>query len=233
MKIPKIIHQIWSGINEPLPKHFSILGETWKRDYPSWKYQFWDNKRMNSFILKYYPQYWKTYNSFPYDVQRWDAIRYLILDRIGGMYVDFDYESLEPIDKLIKDKTCCFSQEPQLHCNMINKSHVFNNALMLSIPDHPFIKKVIQHVFSEKAPVIQPISKAACIMNTTGPWMLLNQYEHLAEQEKREIYLIPYRYVTPFDMHQAQLVRNGIETEELEICLQDAYAVHYYFGGWH
>lgn len=33
-EVPKIIHQIWSGINEPLPTQFKLLGETWKRDYP-------------------------------------------------------------------------------------------------------------------------------------------------------------------------------------------------------
>jgi mannosyltransferase OCH1-like enzyme len=100
-KIPKIIHQIWSGIDESLPEHFKILGETWKEHHPAWKYEFWDNDRMNIFVRENYPNYWDAYNRFLYNVQRWDAIRYLILDRIGGMYVDFDYESLEPLDMLL------------------------------------------------------------------------------------------------------------------------------------
>ncbi|WP_246867052.1 glycosyltransferase [Parabacteroides distasonis] len=33
-------------------------------------------------------------------MQRWDAIRYLILYRMGGMYVDFDYQSLERMENL-------------------------------------------------------------------------------------------------------------------------------------
>ena len=37
-KIPSIIHQIWSGVDGPLPEHFRVLGETWKRDYPNWEY---------------------------------------------------------------------------------------------------------------------------------------------------------------------------------------------------
>ena len=91
-EIPKIIHQIWSGIDGPLPKHFEVLGDTWKKHHPDWEYRLWDNQKMNDFVLSYYPQYWKTYNSFRYNVQRWDAIRYLILDTIGGLYVDFDSE---------------------------------------------------------------------------------------------------------------------------------------------
>jgi hypothetical protein len=50
IEIPKIIHQIWSGLDEPLPKYFKSLGETWKENHPNhpnWKYEFWDNNRMN------------------------------------------------------------------------------------------------------------------------------------------------------------------------------------------
>ena len=48
-KIPSIIHQIWSGVDGPLPEHFRVLGETWKRDYPNWEYKLWDNRMMNEF----------------------------------------------------------------------------------------------------------------------------------------------------------------------------------------
>ena len=84
-RIPKIIHQVWSGIDEPLPKHFKTLGESWKSDYPEWEYVVWDNQKMNDFIQSNYPEYWELYQAFPYNLQRWDVIRYLILDKIGGM----------------------------------------------------------------------------------------------------------------------------------------------------
>jgi mannosyltransferase OCH1-like enzyme len=114
-EIPKIIHQIWSGIEEPLPEYFRILGETWKEHHPTWKYELWDNERMTGFIRTYYPQHWEIYQKYPYNVQRWDAIRYLILYKIGGMYVDFDSECLKPHDELFTGKTCCFSMEPEEH----------------------------------------------------------------------------------------------------------------------
>lgn len=232
--IPRIIHQIWSGIDEPLPLHFKILGDTWRRDYPDWEYIQWDNKMMNNFIIENYPQYLDIYNRFPYNVQRWDAIRYLILEKMGGMYVDFDYESIKSIESLVKNKECCFSQEPEFHCQMINKPIVFNNALMLSAPNHVFIRSIIDEVFSEKALCPKEgESKGAYIVNSTGPWMLLRLYEMLMPIEQKEIYLIPYKYVTPFDMNQAKMVRSGVLSDELEKCLDEAYAVHYFFGGWY
>lgn len=233
MKIPQIIHQIWSEKREPLPECFRILGDTWKRDYPDWQHILWNDNTMKEFVSLHYPQYLNIYNSFPYDVQRWDAVRYLILEKMGGMYVDTDYESIMPMDEILFGKTCCFAEEPELHRKSVNKSFAFNNALMACIPNHPFIRKVIETVYSEEMLSFPSEPKNKCVFTTTGPWMLMTQYEHLKEKERQEIFLIPYRYVTPFDIYQAQYVRMGVENEELEACLEEAYAVHYFFSGWY
>lgn len=233
-EIPKIIHQIWSGISEPLPEYFRVLGETWKEHYPEWEYMFWDNNRMNGFVQEYYPEYWGIYNKYPYDVQRWDAIRYLILDKIGGMYVDFDYESIKPIDELIRGKLCCFALEPSSHSNAFGRQkeeQVFNNALMLSVPQHSFMQKIIKTVFSEKMLSCKD-SKDLCVLNTTGPLIISDLYYELPLQEKEDIYLIPAAYVTPFNLPQANRFRMGEISEELENCLEEAYAVHYFFSNW-
>lgn len=70
------------------------------------------------------------------------------------------------------------------------------------------------------------------ILNTTGPLMLSHLYQTLSPEEQSEIYLIPAKYVTPFDTFQIVQVKQGIENEELEECLKDAYAVHYFSGLW-
>jgi len=232
MQLPKIIHQIWSGVKEPLPERFRVLGETWKEHYPSWEYIFWDNEKMNRFILNSYPQCWDIYNKYPFNVQRWDAIRYLILYKIGGMYVDFDYESIKPLDELLEEKTCCFALEPQSYCFMFKKRIMFNNALMFSTPGHPFMKKIIDAVFSENMLKYDTSSKNNCVLNTTGPWTLIDLYNNLSSKEKEDIYLIPSKYVTPFDGFQSYLFLKGEMGPDLENCLEEAYAVHYYFSGW-
>ena len=233
--IPKTIHQIWSGISEPLPEHFRLLGETWKEHYPDWEYEFWDNNKMNQFIQDHYPQYRDIYNRFPYNVQRWDAIRYLILDKIGGMYVDFDYESICNMEELLGDKSCCFALEPESHFSALGrtkKEPVFNNALMLSEPEHPFMKRIIDTVFSEKM-IAHKDPKMTAVLNTTGPWMISDLYYFdSTKQEQDNVYLIPAHYVTPFTVEQSRRCRWGETSEELANCLNEAYAVHYFWGGW-
>ena len=238
--IPKIIHQVWEGLVDPLPEIYVNLSKTWKQHYPQWSYELWDKQRMDSFIETHYPQYMHMYRSFPYHVQRWDAIRYLILDKIGGMYVDFDYESIEPLDNLIMDKTCCFAMEPESHCRIFGKNLMFNNALMLCVPGHPFMQNIIETVFSESLQkTVMEVSatyldkkrrKNYIVLNSTGPWLLMKLYGQLTENEKNDVYLIPDKYVTPFDVDQAGLVVKGAYTEELNQCLAEAYAVHYFFG---
>ncbi len=228
-EIPKIIHQIWSGINEPLPPRFKLLGETWKRDYPAWQYEFWDNQRINTFIQEHYPQYWYVYCKFQYNVQRWDAIRYLILDRIGGMYVDFDYESIKPMDDLIEGRTCCFALEKDF---ISNHFRIFNNALMISTPEHPFIQRIVKYVFSKTIFSYEHAPKNMTVFNTTGPYALIRLYESLTEDEKENIYLIPSEYVSPFTGIEAEEVRLGVKRQGLEDCLENAYAVHYFFSEW-
>jgi len=74
--------------------------------------------------------------------------------------------------------------------------------------------------------------KHHCVMNTTGPWRLIDLYSKLEEKEKEEVYLIPAKYVSPFDGFQAELFRLGEKDDELEEALNDAYAVHYFFSDW-
>ena len=62
--------------------------------------------------------------------------------------------------------------------------------------------------------------------------MVSNLYEKLQEVEKIQISLIPAKYVTPFDSMQIQLVKAGVINDELEKCLDEAYAIHYFTNLW-
>jgi hypothetical protein len=70
------------------------------------------------------------------------------------------------------------------------------------------------------------------MLKTTGPLLLSDVYENLTPEEKETVYLIPAKNVTPFDVEQIKLVKAGIKNKELEKCLQEAYAVHYFTYAW-
>ena len=64
--IPRIIHQVWEGRTEYLGETFQALGETWKKCNPNWKYEFWDEYRMDSFIYDHFPEMVDVYFGYPY-----------------------------------------------------------------------------------------------------------------------------------------------------------------------
>ena len=187
---------------------------------------------MNNFICDYYPQYRDTYQSFQYDVQRWDAIRYLILNKMGGLYIDFDSECMRPHDELFHGKTCCFSMEPENHRLRFNKTVYFSNALIACIPEHPFIKKIIETVFSyiPKTGKLSLERRFMEVMTTTGPLALVDIYEQYPDKE--QVFFIPAKQIAPFDVVEAKLIRQGYESEEFDNRLQDAYSIHYFFSDW-
>lgn len=230
--IPKIIHQVWSEKYKPLPSFFQTLAQTWKDMYPDWEYIYWDEKKMDDYIREEYHQYYDFYYQLPFDAQRWDMIRFLILDKMGGMHVDFDYESLENMESLLEGKTCSIGLEPDVHCKSYGLKHVLNSALIASVPAHPFIKKVIERIYSGGTLNYSQKSKSSCVLNTTGPLFLSNLYLSLPPVEKNQIYLIPARHVSPFSYDQTRQVGGGVINEELEDCLKEAYAVHYFANSW-
>nr|WP_255498771.1 glycosyltransferase [Dysgonomonas sp. ZJ709] len=234
MQIPKIIHQIWSGVDESLPKHFEILSETWKEHHPSWRYIVWNNQMMNLFVQEHYPLFWDVYSAFQYNIQRWDAIRYLILDKLGGMYVDFDYECLEAHDSLLKTKICCFASEPGENGSELNgKKYFFNNALMASVPNSLFMKTIIDFVFSynrnEREKYNYP--KGFEVLITTGPIALNKLYEEY--ESKSDVYIIPSKHVSPITSGESrQILLENRTDKEIEEKFQEAYSVHYFFSEW-
>jgi mannosyltransferase OCH1-like enzyme len=151
---------------------------------------------------------------------------------MGGMYADFDYECLENMEPLLENRTCCIGLEPETHCKMYDIPYVLNGALLACAPENAYLKKVIDRIFSETAKQFNQADKPAYILHTTGPLMLSEVYENLAPEEKEPVYLIPAKHAMPFDIYQIAQLKAGVENEELENCLQEAYAVHYFSNTW-
>jgi mannosyltransferase OCH1-like enzyme len=228
MKIPRIIHQIYEDPSGA-PSDLLLLASTWKEKHPGWEYRFWNKQMMYDFLESKCPDFLPYYRSYPFKVQRWDAIRYLILYHIGGLYVDLDYECLEPLDMLLNGQSCCMGMEPTVNSRVHNKSLVVGNALMASKPKHPYMAAIIEDM-KTCFPVEYGKGDSIQIMETTGPFMVTRVYEQF--KRKREITLLPADLVTPLTMKEVWMLRRGLVTAELEEKVEKAFAIHYFFGSW-
>ena len=98
--IPKIIHYIWLG-GKPLPKIAEKCIASWKKYCPDYEIKRWDESNLNINQYKYAKD--------AYDAKRYafasDVMRFDVLYKYGGVYVDIDVEILNKIDDLLNNKS--------------------------------------------------------------------------------------------------------------------------------
>jgi len=226
--IPKIIHQIYEDPAGP-PANLLNVAESWKENHPEWEYRFWDKKMINSFLETQCADFLQYYNSFPFNVQRWDAIRYLILYHIGGLYVDFDYECIKPLDALLTESTCCMGMEPTFNSKYYGKPLIVGNALMASTPKHPYMAAIIKDL-KTNFHVDYKHNDAKQILESTGPFMVSRVYKQL--KRKKDVTLLPADLVTPLSIKEVWMLRTGHAPVEVINKVQKAFAIHYFWGSW-
>lgn len=136
----KIIHQTWKT-NE-IPEKMLFCVRSWKLKNPNYKYMFWTDSDIDSFIDRCYPQYNDLLKVIKYGIQKADIFRILALYHYGGIYVDIDFECLTPIDTWNLDCTKInIANEPIEH----HKKDVLCNALIYSPKEKDCLLKILDH----------------------------------------------------------------------------------------
>jgi mannosyltransferase OCH1-like enzyme len=228
IKIPKIIHQVWDNRDE-LPNALQEIAKTWKDFHPEWEYKLWNKAMIDEFLTLHFPDFIPYYKAYLHDLQRWFAVRYLILYHYGGLYVDIDYECLEPLDTLFGASTCCMGMEPGENSMYFNKPVVVGNAFMASIPRHNYFGKIIEDLKVNNNKTFSPHTIYQ-IMESAGPF--LTTRVHNVYPDKDEITLIPAELVTPLTLNEIRIFLNGNETPEMEDKIEKAFAIHYFLQTW-
>lgn len=111
--IPKIFHRVWLG-GKPMPFHFARWGESWMKKHPSWTMKLWTEAEVKYFTnVDLLPKCSSL-------AMRSDIIRYAVLYKHGGVYLDTDMECVKNIDMLAEgiDFFACW-QRPQILSNAI------------------------------------------------------------------------------------------------------------------
>lgn len=229
-EIPQIIHQIYEDLSGP-PSFLKEISQSWKELNPDWEYRFWNKNDIEAFLKEYYPELIPSYNAFPYDVQRWDAIRYLILYKLGGLYVDMDYECTENITPIVCNVECAMGLEPEAHAVRSRMPYIVGNAFMATIPNHPYIKELINAVFYDSKNDKAYTSSEKSVLDTTGPYMTTRIYNNSKHQ--KQVTLIPAGLVAPFTQEDVRKIINSETSRNIENKIEKSFAIHYFLGSWY
>ena len=135
-KIPKIIHQIWLGPKRP-PRFYFTFRETWEQMHPDWEYRLWTDAEVEAFDFELKDLYNQSANWG----EKADILRAEILQVFGGIYVDTDFECLQPFDDLMMRYDFFAGIEPPHAIPESDYSLLISNAIIASGPGHPIMKK--------------------------------------------------------------------------------------------
>ncbi|WP_184090209.1 glycosyltransferase [Sphingomonas xinjiangensis] len=182
--IPRIIHQTYPSIDLPdtLAKSTTALKET----NPSWQHCLYDNAAIERFIYQNYgSRVLATYKRINpvYGAARADLFRYLLIYKVGGVYLDIKSSFSRPLDSVLScnegfvvsrwsnkkgqryEGFGIRDELPDLPEGELQQWHV------IAAPGHPFLKAVIDAVLKRIAtyrPWRDGTGKPA-VLKLTGP----------------------------------------------------------------
>lgn len=161
--IPKLIHLTWK--NKTIPDKWKDTIPGWRKLMPGWKIVLWTDEDNRKYIQEKHPYFLETYDRFPYNIQRADAIRCFILRDFGGVYSDMDILPIRNIEPYL--------QGVSADAILVYSGNVdtYTNSFMASRKGSPFWDLLIEEMMGGGVPWYAVV-KHTYIMETTGPGLL-------------------------------------------------------------
>jgi len=176
--IPRIVHQTWK--TENIPPEWEASRNSWLSTCCNYTYMFWTDKSIREFISAEFPWFLSTFDSYPYDIQRIDAARILLLYYFGGIYSDLDIIRLDHCNHNINELRRFDAVLPQ------TKPLGVSNDFMMAAPRHPFFLQLVNSLTSSDGWWLG--TKYLRVMLSTGPLFItfqLQKYNRVINDFKR------------------------------------------------
>lgn len=238
-KIPKIIHHIWMG--SKMRMEDEPLYQSWRTYHPDWTFIFWTDNRFNynkgdtvvhSFAQlndvlekdKNQPKlivvditHLQFDNRIYFDRainygERSDILRYEIVNKIGGLYVDCDFECYKSHEILHYVYDFYTGIQP-LDTNSVQ----LGSALFGAIAKHPILETCVQNIKN-----MQHIQQ---IIVKTGPLYFTKIFYMVAGKKGYKDIAFPASYFYPQGYEQQ------FEPKE-KWCQNESFATHHWAGSW-
>lgn len=209
--IPKIIHQTFPTKQIAVPVFENIT--RLKNINPGWEYRFYDDAAVEKFIVENYDaavaSAYSRINPV-YGAARADLFRYLLMYKVGGVYLDIKSTCEQPFDNFIRpDDVYILSHWSSLnsknalchpywgaghHPDIHHLIHgEFVQWMIIAAPAHPFLKAVIEQVLKNiDAYTVESGTGKVAVLRLTGPIVYTLTIENLLPTA-------PYRMIESYD----------------------------------
>lgn len=139
-KIPLKFHMIWVGTKD-IPEYAVRNFLNWKKMMPHWEERLWTNQDIN--LSEFSQEVIDKINQANSGAQKADIMRYFILEKYGGFYIDMDTIPVRTLDPLV------YSGEDVIlyHDNELTWNYICNSPIGIT-PHHPLLKEACKRVMA-------------------------------------------------------------------------------------
>lgn len=130
--IPRLFHRIF--LDDPIPEQFEAYWSRLKQMHPDWRFVTWADSSELGWVRNQ-----EAFKRATTHAGRSDVLRYEIMARYGGVYLDTDVEPLKPFDPLIREDTPFVGWED---------SNLLCPTILGSPPGHPATVELIDRLES-------------------------------------------------------------------------------------
>jgi len=228
MTIPKILHQL--AKTDDIPAHLQGFQDSWKRLNSDYEYHLWTDESLEDWVREQAEDFLPLFLAYPLSICRADLGRYLILQRVGGVYADLDCQCLQSITPLLGGRELVISAEPQAHHAQVSFqergfSQIVCPSFIASEPGHPFWRDVAKEL--QRHDPAQVLTSTD-VLDATGPFLLSRVF---ASNPQHQQHLIASGQIYPFskdDCWQGLIFDLSFWIERT----RDAFVAHYWDSSW-
>lgn len=192
-KIPKKIHLIWLG-NER-PKKFDFLLEKIKKINIGYEVIEWNDNNIDFELINK-----RLFNETENLGSKSDILRFELLYKYGGIYMDYDFLQVKPFDELLDCDFFAGADE--------NNPNEVWNSIVGSTPNNLICENFLKGLLNNTPIRKYEISR---VMNETGPYYLTNLIHN--NKWDYDIKLLIGDYFYSFPGSKRHSIRNLNETE--------------------
>ena len=174
MSIPKIIHQLWIG-SKPAP---ITLMNTWREKHPDFEYIFWNEEEFVNRNMVFKCQ--EKIDEIEEINGKADILRWEILYKYGGVFLDADSICIEPVDDELLCKKCFAGWEQEEA-----RPGLVATGTMGFPPKHPLVKAAIKWILNNE---VSQSKTNLMAWQTVGPLLLTKMYN---TGEFKDLHIFP------------------------------------------
>lgn len=214
--IPKIFHQVWLGSD--YPEYYKKFKESFIKHNPGWEFKIWTDDDINSLDMTNK----KVFNMVDNFGFKSDIVRYEILYKYGGVYIDTDFLCLKSFDSLLN--LDFFAGTGHL------SDPLFFNGLIGSKKNNNFLLKVIEEIKKISISDDKNKNNFDKIINTTGPGFISKLFFNYIDMNKNSV-IFPASYFYPLPAVNRYQIKNDINKLK-QFLKEESYCVHLWHQSW-